>query len=207
MKLYIPEIGDHIKLTQPWKFKLKAENRNIALGAYLGYYTYWNKYEDWSKSCEIWINSSIIPRLREPDYHVDYPSFPEQKSFWKFGSNSHDEYKRKCREAEENCPEYVQFEKDRLAWRDLCDSCEKNEFLDVELPVGTILAIDRIYIRKGASDFSSVTFYAKDLGMVEIPNSPYSRVKSKKIKKKALRFWVKLSEVNTLEFEPTEKIK
>lgn len=200
MKLYIPEIGDHIKLTQPWKFKLKAENRNIALGAYLGYYTYWSKLE-------IWINSNIIPRIREADYSVNYPEYPESKSFRLFGCNPLDEYNKKCREAEQNCPEYVQFEKDRLAWRDLCDSQEQKEFLDVELPEGTILAIDRIYIRKGASDFSSVTFYAKDLGMVEIPNSPYSRVKSKKIKKKALRFWVKLSEVNTLEFEPTEKIK
>ena len=30
----------------------------------------------------------------------------------------------------------------------------------LSLPVWTILKVDRIYIRKGASDYSSVSFYA-----------------------------------------------
>jgi hypothetical protein len=51
----------------------------------------------------------------------------------------------------------------------------------VKLPKGTVLQVDRIYIRAGAKDFSSVTF--------------------RLVEKKA-RFWVKLDEVNSLEFTP-----
>jgi hypothetical protein len=47
------------------------------------------------------------------------------------------------------------------------------------LPIDTVLRIDRIYIRNGASDFDSISFYA------EIP-----KIKSKP------RFWAKLVDIN-----------
>jgi len=52
---------------------------------------------------------------------------------------------------------------------------------DVVLKSGTILIVDRIYIRKGNAEYSSITFRAT------IPN----------IKKKQ-RFWLKLDMANTL---------
>lgn len=47
------------------------------------------------------------------------------------------------------------------------------------LPAGTVLKVDRIYIRKGVRDFDSVTFYMKG-------------------EKKKIRFWAKLPEVNKI---------
>lgn len=72
----------------------------------------------------------------------------------------------------------------------------KSELL-VTIPANTILSIDRIYIRKGAKDYSSITFYAKNLGKIET----MSRWTGKKLNKKALRFWAKLSDCNNIEFQ------
>lgn len=36
MKLYIPALGDHLKLTAPWTFSLYAEYRNESLFSHLG---------------------------------------------------------------------------------------------------------------------------------------------------------------------------
>lgn len=49
---------------------------------------------------------------------------------------------------------------------------------------GTVLTMDRIYIRKGSPDFDSVTFYAK-----------YAVTPKKS---KSVRFWAKLADVNRL---------
>lgn len=63
------------------------------------------------------------------------------------------------------------------------------------LPAGTVLTIDRIYIRKGASDFDSISFF---LDGAKLPGRKgiHSRV----------RFWVKLDDVNSgnLELLPLE---
>lgn len=69
--------------------------------------------------------------------------------------------------------------------------------LQVTLPKGTILQIDRIYIRKGNKDFSSITFFAKNLGSVVRDNF----MSTKKTNKKALRFWAKLEECNKIQYE------
>lgn len=62
----------------------------------------------------------------------------------------------------------------------------KMPFVSVTLPVGTELSVDRIYIRKGASDYSSVTF-----NVLSIPN----------VKKKGrVRFFASLDDVNNLEY-------
>lgn len=56
----------------------------------------------------------------------------------------------------------------------------------VSLPKGTVLKVDRIYIRKGDgfSDFSSISFYAEKLDG-----------------KKSPRFWAKLSDCNKIVFK------
>jgi hypothetical protein len=58
----------------------------------------------------------------------------------------------------------------------------------VTIPKDTILTVDRVYIRKGVSDFSSLTF--------RIPKD-----KNKKHIYAGVRFWAKLSDVNKIEFE------
>ena len=57
------------------------------------------------------------------------------------------------------------------------------------LPAGTVLKIDRIYIRKGNKDFDSVTFYMKGGNKVV----PFAKGKPK-----AIRFWAKLADVNRI---------
>jgi len=56
------------------------------------------------------------------------------------------------------------------------------------LEKGTTLRVDRIYVRKGNSDYSSLTFIIK--------NGPY----------RGARFWAKLDDVNTLTFEKTREV-
>lgn len=83
--------------------------------------------------------------------------------------------------------------------------------LDVSLKEGSTLKVDRIYIRKGLDDFSSITFL---LVGASIPGktiektatafgpggaSPFSY--TKKIPKKPVRFWVKLDDANKIFFE------
>lgn len=52
------------------------------------------------------------------------------------------------------------------------------------LPIGTVLVIDRIYIRKNQGDFDSLTFKIQDC-----PNEDLKKV----------RFWAKLKDVNNIE--------
>lgn len=62
------------------------------------------------------------------------------------------------------------------------------------LPEGTILKVDRIYIRKGQDDYDSLTFIVAD--------SPDKRLLTKKhqgTSPKPVRFWVKLKETRTME--------
>lgn len=54
-----------------------------------------------------------------------------------------------------------------------------NESIQRTLPAGTILEIDRIYIRQGNAEYSSVTFKARGI--------------------KVLRFWAKLDDVNRIQ--------
>ncbi len=58
------------------------------------------------------------------------------------------------------------------------------EFALATIPAGLILNVDRIYIRKGNSGFSSVTFWTT------IPE-----------RKNRFRFWAKLADVNQIECE------
>lgn len=57
------------------------------------------------------------------------------------------------------------------------------------MPKGTALKVDRIYIRKGNSDYSSLTFF--------IGSGDW----------KGCRFWAKLSDVNNIEFDETKPIE
>lgn len=53
----------------------------------------------------------------------------------------------------------------------------------VSLPKGTVLSVDRIYIRKGCEDYNSVTFRIK-----ECVHKKYEKA----------RFWAKLNDVNKI---------
>lgn len=135
MKLYVPEIGDSLKLTSDWSFPLYAESRNLTLGALKGYSLY---YSDKFNTMN-WLNMDSKPQ----------PS------------------------------------------------------IEITIPAGTILKVDRIYIRKGISEYSSITFILNNFGSSEIK----SRYSERVVKYKTQRFWAKLSDCNQIEFEKVEIAK
>ena len=58
----------------------------------------------------------------------------------------------------------------------------------VVLNKGTVLKVDRVYIRQHLSDFSSITFYVETW----VDQGPTGK------KKKKARFWAKLDDCNTM---------
>lgn len=59
-----------------------------------------------------------------------------------------------------------------------------SESTEVTLPKGTVIKVDRIYVKKGISEYDSVTVYASIAG-----------------EKRKRRFWVKLNDFNQIEGE------
>lgn len=187
MKLYVPEIGDHIRLTKDWSFTLYPENRNVTLAEFFGYgeFGYNNA----------WLDRTKIEDEPARDYVIYYPSEEEFKRGL-FGRNYFEEKQKAYRQAEEQSESYQAYLKAYTEWKKRAEEIALKE-ITITLPVGTVLAVDRIYIRKGSSDYSSITFYAKGLGESEVKNRWSNRV----TKWKAQRFWAKLSDCNKIEFE------
>jgi hypothetical protein len=81
------------------------------------------------------------------------------------------------------------------------DSCYWQKKLDdpvVTIPKGTLLKIDRIFIRNGMSDYDSVTFSAPDIKVASAGYWAQRDPKAKKTKR-AVRFWAKLEDANKIE--------
>jgi len=70
---------------------------------------------------------------------------------------------------------------------------------------GTVLRVDRIYIRQGKSEWDSltfsVTFAPKDKSRVK----PKTGVLGQEEKLKGARFWAKLKDVNRIQFKPYDE--
>lgn len=200
MNLYIPEIGDHICLIEDWKFNLHPEHRNVELASFF------NHYLATGIRRNSWLNTDDLAPLRDADYVVNYPNrnAPEFNIEGIFGRRfDYDGYDAACEEARNNNSEWVKWNKDYEKWTKEAKKLAKDS-LEVVVPKGTVLAVDRIYIRKGSSDYSSITFFAKGLGETIVKSAyPYSSRKS--TKKKALRFWAKLDDCNRIQFEKIDK--
>jgi len=88
----------------------------------------------------------------------------------------------------------------------------KFDAIPCTIPAGSVLKVDRIYIRKGAEEYSSLTFFWKDRRtkskMVEKWSTAYfgthhaDRKDMVKQPARPVRFWAKLSDVNDIVFEP-----
>lgn len=124
MKLYIPEIGDSIKLLSPWTFDLYNEDRN----------------------------SSLMEVTKDP-----------RKVIW----TGHKDFGA----------------------------------LPCTIPAGTVLKIDRIYIRKGVKDYSSITFLWKGMSTESRIEKYLWDGSEYKVPRKPVRFWARLADVNNIEFE------
>ena len=195
MKLYIPELGDEIVLTKDWTFDLHSENRNETLAVMNGFYTYYN-----SNYQTLFINESEIPQIRDQDYVVEYPNILGFEPFRDvLGKNNGNwqKYNDARTKAEQDTPGYIKYWDDYNEWRRQCDTTG-TPTIRITIPKGSVLKIDRIYIRKGAKDFSSVTFYWKNVPSVKTKQPFWSSMKHRK---SAVRFWTKLADVNNITCE------
>lgn len=131
MKLYIPELGDKLRLTKAWIFPLYPDSRNKDLGGLKGlHYNYrgvWTKEEN-----NIAINAIKYSYANYNDFYVD-------------GKHDYKAYQ----DAQKAASALYQFELDKYAIKDVT----------IEIPENTTLKVDRIYIRKGKSGFNSISFY------------------------------------------------
>jgi len=167
MKLYIPEIGDSIKLEEDWSFLPVKESRN-------------------SKLFEFFLPKEFINNMVGRVNNTTY--YYEGQGYNRRGT------KRKINEDYDESFLIKNSEKDSLP-KELKKhfyfnifSNENKEIIgdfEVTIPKDSILKIDRVYIRKGASDYSSVTFY--------IEHIPGVKLKGK------VRFFANLSDVNNIE--------
>ena len=83
----------------------------------------------------------------------------------------------------------------KLESLDLFKGERKNHVAD--LPKGLVLKVDRVYIRKGLSQYSSISFTVpKPKNKKEKLEMPLNEIWS------GARFWVKLHECNGVEFSP-----
>lgn len=91
-------------------------------------------------------------------------------------------------------------------------SCINLTSLPCIIPAGSVLKIDRVYIRKGQKDFSSITFMWKGMhnpaheyeSNVTHWNGSGTAIKSTYMiqkPKESIRFWAKLKDTNRIEFE------
>jgi hypothetical protein len=180
MKLYVPEIGDHLRLTKDWHFTLYGERRNESLAKIFGFSRYkWDQL----------IEDSKIESEPERKYIVNYPESTG------FSYRSYEERQAANKKAEDESPSYQAYLKAYKEWMSRAEKLAVKT-IDIVLPKGTVLAVDRIYIRKGVSDYSSISFWTKGLGECEIKNRW-----SSKTKWKSQRFWAKLSDCNKIEFD------
>jgi len=166
MKLYIPELTTQIQLSKPWKFPLYKESRN----------------------------ETLLDELL-PDGYKQYKEKADKLRIKYNGAYSKIKTIRKSKPFSNGCTiihettvqdsNWEAYQKFAAQQREL-ESKERGKFYSVTIPAGTLLEVDRIYIRKGANDFSSVTF---------------KWVKGEGKNKKTLRFWAKLEDINNIECE------
>ncbi len=158
MKLYVPEIGDHFQLTADWSFSLYNEHRNKSL---------WELY-DCDNNLEIQKQKAENDRVRAEINTLESKMYPRGRG----GYYQH----------------HANIDPIDLAKRaELYDKLHKLFVSTVTIPAGSVLAVDRIFIRKGMDDWSSLTFYLKELPGVSFKKKP--------------RFWAKLSDCNNIMFD------
>jgi hypothetical protein len=154
MKLYIPELGDQLLLTNDWHFDLYYERRNDCL------------YDV----------EEVEKRQDRKDYIIAYNTLAKQyNKAWQAGDN------------------------DLREQLGLQIRAIRNFHFPYLMPAGTILSVDRIYIRKGNEDYSSLSF--------NIIKTTIKRIMNKKeggTFKGRRRFWAKLADCNNIEFERIE---
>jgi hypothetical protein len=186
MNLMIPDIGDRLVLTKPWSFDLYPERRNATLLAYLGLSQYFT----------VEPNASY----REDDRRRTEETL---QKVGHGGDTNH--FHILWKGVELNAPNQAHY---------FSGYGDKPLIEAAVIPRGFTLRVDRIYIRKGAKDFSSVSFYLEGAHApgailhkkaIKITGGQYEHyTREVKAPKSAVRFWAKLCDVNTMKVELVE---
>lgn len=176
--LYVPEIGDSIRLTSDWTFKLHRERRNGAMMELVAGLLVDKNGEE----AKVRRRVKKITPLAFCYEDKEVPNF--------------------------NYPHFS-TEKFRIApVRKILDQALFDEMwslnrqldhwgFDMTLPAGTVLTVDRIYIRQGAKEYSSISFYIEETTIAAI--APKKKGKGGFAKGRT-RFWAKLADCNRIEF-------
>lgn len=210
MKMYIPEIGDIITLKEDWEFVVHDESRNKSLIKAMAI--------DFTYDVEVSGNGNILNasaniNVFDYQYYVKFLIENIDSDYNIIGSatslistitherinyNSplkYNFYDIKITNSKQGINKKIS-RTETFAFQNVGDSPTFTIKVDVDinyqtctLPKGTQLKIDRIYIRKGNEDYSSITFYIEDC-----PDKTFRP-------KKKIRFWSKLDDVNNIIFE------
>lgn len=138
-QLYIPALGDTIKLVAPWTFVLYDESRNTTLFKLL-------------QLTEL-LDKNHAARLKESnEWRAKYEEFDKTvNKEWHEWNANHGYYDHLGDRNVPKRPDYIQYHVPHPEREPLS--------ISVTLPESTVLSICRIYIRTSAAEYDSVTFY------------------------------------------------
>lgn len=184
MRLYVPSLGDQLRLSRDWTFDLYREHRNETLWSLLkcdSRVTY--PFADECASLRAQMAELEARKVKTPCRHYDWGAKIEvvdgQSRYFR------QDWASKA---------------DKTAWELALGRLQQvngQAVARVTLPAQTLLKVDRIYIRKGAEDFSSITFYARSIPGHDVVHSTKKTVGLAG----RTRFWAKLEDCNRIEFE------
>lgn len=175
MQVFIPNIGSRLVLNKDTVFNVGFERRNFSLIKHF-LPKLMAEYEFLSQKTKYYgsVNKNQVLKIAKEEgwdidvelndpYYAIHCDYFEQKP-------------------DQNPPNVLDKIKHKFGFyakqRELLE--KNNNPIRLNLEKDTILEVDRIYIRKGAAQFSSVTFKIRE-------------------KNKVLRFWVKLDQVNQID--------
>jgi len=145
MKLYIPSLGDTITLAKDWIFKLHHERRNETLGKLL----------------------NLIGEIQTPALEKTsngYDSFGRESYVWLLSKD-----KTVPVITWKNYKIQSYYKNHGYIGHSMQDP---DHYDNVTLPTGTILRIDRVYIRAERKDFDSITFVAESIPGITCKKRP-----------------------------------
>ena len=173
MQLYVPEIGNMIRLTEDWSFTLYEEYRNR---------TTWDAEKCRNRMIDP--DQTPVKEVEEKIKAIESRlTVQEIKNSYGWAPSRVQVYA--SQEDKDNHRRYKQ---------ELYELQQRQSWAPVTLLKDTVLKVDRIYIRKGISEYSSITFYVW---------SKPGPVAANASKKKS-RFWAKLADCNNIQFEKVE---
>jgi hypothetical protein len=188
--MYIPRLGDRLTLTSDWTFLMHNERRNeyfFRIGkvkVYADFDEHGKAYSDVWEECQEKRHEIVKYHMfeKEPNVFIRVIELPPERTV--------EEDMRYRRDEKFISKEFL--EETKANWSGNYRNMVYNvKYLKRQLapdykftfPKGTILLVKRIYVRRGAPEFDSITFSAQ--------NGPH----------KGKMFWVSLDDTRYLEFE------